>query len=84
MNEENNKSGELEADVVELTDNDFLEGKIKPYIAVFRDEDIEGLLESKIEDILSENGGGLSWLFCFKRVGNHIEIYPIKKLEIYC
>lgn len=67
--------------IQEITDDDFLEGKERPTVEYIRNG-IEDLIEHDLYDILKENGGGVHSMVYIRRVRGHVEICPIKKLEI--
>ena len=72
---------EAEVQIQEITDEEFLEGKEAPFIENIRSP-IEDMIENDLYDILKENGGGVHSMVYIRRVQGHVEICPIKKIEI--
>ena len=84
MKEEKEKIVEAEDindSIEEITNDHFLEGN--PYFTLmsFR-EDVGAILEHMVYDLVKKNDGDFTEMFYLKKVGNHIEIGAIKKIEI--
>ncbi len=78
---EENKAEDINDNIEVITNDHFLEGK--PYFTLmdFR-EDVGSQLENLVYDLVKKNDGNLTEMFYLKKVGNHIEIGAIKKIEI--
>ena len=74
--EEEKKAG----DIREVQTQEFSEGNVDFMIEDYRN-DMGAIIEGTLYDVMRDSGG-ISNLFYIKKVNGHVEIGPVKKLEI--